>query len=241
MKKFLVVLMTATFALSSTIISLAGEWKQTGHGWWYDNGNGSYTINNWQKVDNKWFHFNQDGYMSTGWVSISGKWYYCNANGEMAHDTWVDGKYYVGSDGAMYVNTTTPDGKKVDQTGLIMNNNSTTSEYSEFIGTFSDGSYDETGKFEWFEELTITKIENGKIYGIYNPLSNFYTLNGDFSNGVAITNNIFTITVDLIDHTNNDTKSTYTATFELGKRDGKPVLLPDDNNSGSLVIYNKVR
>jgi hypothetical protein len=48
MKKFLVVLMTATLALSSTMVSLAGEWKQTGQGWWYDNGNGNHTINNWQ-------------------------------------------------------------------------------------------------------------------------------------------------------------------------------------------------
>lgn len=38
MKKFLFVLMTATIALSSTIVSLAGEWRQTGQGWSYDNG-----------------------------------------------------------------------------------------------------------------------------------------------------------------------------------------------------------
>lgn len=37
MKKFLVVLMTATIALSGTIVSLAGEWRQTGQGWSYDN------------------------------------------------------------------------------------------------------------------------------------------------------------------------------------------------------------
>lgn len=32
MKFFLIVLMSATIDLSSTIISLAGEWKQTGNG-----------------------------------------------------------------------------------------------------------------------------------------------------------------------------------------------------------------
>lgn len=82
-----------------------------------------------------------------------------NSNGEMAHDIQIDGKYYVRSDGSMYVNTTTPDGKKVDQTGMIVNKNS---------------------------------------------------------------------------------KNTYSATFELGRDNGKSVLLPDSDNSGSLVIYNKV-
>lgn len=240
MKKFLVVLMTATLALSSTMVSLAGEWKQTGQGWWYDNGNGNHTINNWQQLDNKWYYFNQDGYMRTGWISSNDKWYYCNPSGEMAHDVWIDGKYYVGSDGTMYVNTTTPDGKKVDQNGMIVNNNVTVYGDNQFIGVFSDGSYDEAGNFEWFEEITITKIENGKIYGNYNPLSNFYTLNGDFSNGVPLTNNKFTISVEGIDHGDNS-KFTYTATFELGRENGKPVLLPDSDNSGSLVIYNKVR
>jgi hypothetical protein len=240
MKKFLVVLMTATLALSSTMVSLAGEWKQTGQGWWYDNGNGNHTINNWQQLDNKWYYFNQDGYMRTGWISSNDKWYYCNPSGEMAHDVWIDGKYYVGSDGTMYVNTTTPDGKKVDQNGLIVTNNVTVYGDNQFIGVFSDGSYDESGKFEWYEELTITKIENGKIYGNYNPLSNFYTLNGDFSNGVPLTNKKFTISVEGIDHSDNS-KFTYTATFELGRENGKPVLFPDSDNSGSLVIYNKVR
>ncbi len=221
MKKFLVVLMSATIVLSSTIVSLAGEWKQTGKGWKYDNGNGNYTISNWQKIDNKWYHFNQDG--------------------DMSHDTWIDGKYYVGADGAMYADTTTPDGKKVDSTGLIINDNAAKSEYSDFIGVFNDGSYDESGNFEWFEEVTITKIENGKIYGKYSPISIAYTLNGDFSNGIPLTNKKFTISVEAIDHTNNDSKSYYNATFELGIENGKPVLLPDENNSGSLVIYNKVK
>ncbi|WP_243117288.1 hypothetical protein [Lacrimispora algidixylanolytica] len=29
----------------------------------------------------------------------------------MAHDVWIDGKHYVGSEGSMYVNTITPDEK----------------------------------------------------------------------------------------------------------------------------------
>lgn len=127
-------------------------------------------------------------------------------------------------------------------TGMIVNKNSTGIDYSKFIGVFKDRSIDEAGNFEWSEEITITKIENGKIYGNYNPLSDFYTLNGDFSDGVPITNNVFTITIEAIDHgNNNNSKSTYNSTFELGKDNGKPVILPDSDNSGGLVIYNKVR
>lgn len=104
-------------ATGTAITSYAGEWNQTGYGWWYDNGNGSYTVNDWQYIDNTWYYFNQDGYMRTGWIPVNGKWYYCHANGAMAHDTWIDGKYYVGSDGALYTNTTTPDGFLVDGNG----------------------------------------------------------------------------------------------------------------------------
>ncbi|MCD7906258.1 MAG: hypothetical protein LUH04_00890 [Clostridium sp.] len=107
-------------AAGTAITSYAGEWNQTGYGWWYDNGNGSYTANDWQYIDNAWYYFNQDGYMRTGWIPVNGRWYYCHTDGAMAHDTWVDGKYYVGSDGAMYTNTTTPDGYKVDGNGLYV-------------------------------------------------------------------------------------------------------------------------
>lgn len=54
------------------------------------------------------------------------------------------------------------------------------------------------------------------------------------------------ITVEAIDHgnnnnnNNNNSKSTYSSTFELGRDNGKPVLLLDSDNSGGLVIYNKV-
>jgi hypothetical protein len=42
-------------------------------------------------------------------------------------------------------------------------------------------------------------------------------------------------------HGNNNSNSTYSATFEFGRNNGKPVLLPDSDYSGILAIYNKVR
>jgi glucan-binding YG repeat protein len=42
---------------------------------------------------------NESGTMVTGWINWKSKWYYC------------------GNDGAMYTNTTTPDGYKVGSDG----------------------------------------------------------------------------------------------------------------------------
>lgn len=80
MKRFLVLLMSATIALCSTIVSFAGEWKQDGAGWWYQNDDGSYPVSAWKEV--------------------GGKQYYFDASGYMLHDTTTPDGYKVGSDGA---------------------------------------------------------------------------------------------------------------------------------------------
>ena len=83
-------------ANSSTV---AGAWLKDNVGWWYCNADRSYTVNNWQQIDNKWYFFNERGYMVTGWVQWKNIWYYCSNNGDML------------------VNTTTPDGYRVDSNG----------------------------------------------------------------------------------------------------------------------------
>lgn len=47
----------------------AGEWKvDASNGeYWYQNDDGSYTKNDWQLIDGKWYHFNEDGYRQEGW------------------------------------------------------------------------------------------------------------------------------------------------------------------------------
>ncbi len=79
MKKLLIVLMTATIALNSTIVSFAGEWKQDSVGWWYQNDDGHYPSSSWKEID--------------------GKQYYFDASGYMLHDTTTPDGYKVGSDG----------------------------------------------------------------------------------------------------------------------------------------------
>ena len=95
-------------------------WHQNTTGWWYQNSDGSYPTNKWQKINEKWYFFNEDGYcltnkwikrggvwywldndgtMATGWKKINNEWYYFKQDGEMVTG-WV--KYY---DKWYYLNT----------------------------------------------------------------------------------------------------------------------------------------
>ncbi len=80
-----------------------GSWRKDHVGWWFSNPDGSYPANAWKMIDGVWYFFNGSGYMeSNRWVESSGKW------------------YYLGASGGMLVNTTTPDGYRVDANGVWM-------------------------------------------------------------------------------------------------------------------------
>ena len=91
------------------------DWKKINGTWYYFDGNGVMTTN-WQKVSGAWYYMDNSGAMQTDWKEISNAWYYFNADGVMQENRWV-GDYYLGSSGAMLVNTTTPDGYRVDASG----------------------------------------------------------------------------------------------------------------------------
>lgn len=71
-------------------------WKQNDIGWWYRQVDGTYPSDSWKNINKKWYYFNDNGYM--------------------VEDSWVE-NYYLGSDGAMLVNTITPDGHYVLENG----------------------------------------------------------------------------------------------------------------------------
>ena len=95
--------------------STVTDWKKINGTWYYFDGNGVMTTN-WQKVSGAWYYMDNSGAMQTDWKKISNAWYYFNADGVMQENRWV-GDYYLGSSGAMLVNTTTPDGYRVDASG----------------------------------------------------------------------------------------------------------------------------
>lgn len=96
------------------------KWITSGNRKWYRHADGSYTKNDWEVIDGKYYRFDKDGWMVTGWKKINDIWYYMdkttgerygegwhwidgscyymNAKGEMAVDTWIDG-YYVDASG----------------------------------------------------------------------------------------------------------------------------------------------
>jgi len=116
-----------------------GFWRQSGSRWWFMHFDGSYPYNQWAKLDNIWYHFDGSGWMQTGWIKDNGTWYYLDGSGAMKtgwvkdNGSWyylqdsgamktgwmkVSGKwYYAYSSGALAINTTTPDGYRVNANG----------------------------------------------------------------------------------------------------------------------------
>ena len=109
-----------------------GQWMQDEKGWWYKRPDGSYPKNSWgyEAYNGKsyWYYFLDSGYMATGWVEVNGSKYYLFPNSDgwkgrmLTGWQWIDGNcYYLDpqgqNKGALYRNTTTPDGYAVDSEG----------------------------------------------------------------------------------------------------------------------------
>lgn len=117
MKIWRTITISMAITLYCSFTALAGNWNYDSKGWWFQRSNGSYPSDTWQEIDEKWYFFDADGYMKTGWIQCGDKWYYCKLSGSLATEQWINGTYYVGVDGAMYVNATTPDGIVVGSDG----------------------------------------------------------------------------------------------------------------------------
>ena len=109
-----------------------GQWIQDEKGWWYKRPDGSYPKNSWgyEAYNGKsyWYYFLDSGYMATGWVDVNGSKYYLFPNSDgwkgrmLTGWQWIDGNcYYLDpqgqNEGALYRNTTTPEGYAVDAEG----------------------------------------------------------------------------------------------------------------------------
>ncbi|RKW45521.1 MAG: choline-binding protein A [Lachnospiraceae bacterium] len=95
--------MTAQAEILERMPADRGEWRKDEHGWYY-----MLNVNSGM------------GYVKSSWTKDNGKWYYFDKWGYMYRDAWIPYKgdyYYVGADGAMWYNATTPDGYRVDGNG----------------------------------------------------------------------------------------------------------------------------
>lgn len=104
---------------------MATGWLQSEEsGLWYymDNTRGNMLSNGWlcDDASGRWYYLNENGAMCTGWIFVDDTWYLLDKNGAMCTG-WnlVDGKwYYLDMSGKCLLNTTTPDGYKVDENGV---------------------------------------------------------------------------------------------------------------------------
>ena len=116
-----------------------GSWIRSNGRWWYKHADGSYTTNGWEQINGVWYRFDNSGWMQTGWLKDGSSWYYLDSSGAMKtgwlkdSGNWyylqdsgamktgwmkVSGKwYYAYSSGALAINTTTPDGYRVNANG----------------------------------------------------------------------------------------------------------------------------
>ena len=88
-------------------------------------------------TDGNWMYADSDGKrVVNDWVTDKGKKYYMDTSGVMVKGWYViKGKYYYfGNDGALWVNTTTPDGYRVDGEGIWIENGKqvSSSEYKKY-------------------------------------------------------------------------------------------------------------
>lgn len=77
----------------------AGEWKQDGSGWWYQNDDGGYSTNSWQWIDGdndgiaENYYFDSSGYLLVNATTPDG--YQVNENGAWIKDGIVQIKSYA--------------------------------------------------------------------------------------------------------------------------------------------------
>lgn len=147
-------LLTATTGLTVTmgLTAFAGQWKKDNIGYWYQNNNGAYPKSSWQSINDKWYYFNDNGYMIA--------------------NQWV-GNYFVGLDGAMLINTTTPDGYKVGADGAWIQNNNSSAENSNYSNVSGSSSSNNTSNINYlpisltpFDGYTIVVNMNTRKYHV---------------------------------------------------------------------------
>ncbi|MGI5960140.1 MAG: hypothetical protein ACOX60_12105, partial [Massiliimalia sp.] len=96
---------TYTFAANGVLVNEGQGWIKEGENWYWVQENGSrftgakadsvtFTANSWNKINGKYYIFDENGVMQTGWVKAlnskgEAKWYYCTANGDCVLNNWV--------------------------------------------------------------------------------------------------------------------------------------------------------
>jgi len=62
MSKIKLLIIASAISALTSFSALAGEWKTTDEGWWYDNGDSTYASSGWSWIDGKCYYFDAAGY-----------------------------------------------------------------------------------------------------------------------------------------------------------------------------------
>lgn len=114
--------------------------------------------------NSEWYFFNISGISQTGWVKDQDKWYYLDHGNYYTgwHEIVYAGAnrwFYFGEDGAMYENTTTPDGYFVAEDGVYNPEMKILDEVEENV----DAPEFQGDGFDW---SGVTGTEKGTISGL---------------------------------------------------------------------------
>ena len=82
------------------------KWTQDANGNWHLYHNGVLVVNDWALTNGRWYLFDAAGNMLKGWQQKNSKWYYLEPYGNSEYPQ-----------GALYVDTETPDGYRVNANG----------------------------------------------------------------------------------------------------------------------------
>lgn len=108
-KKIMALIIVSITLITALPIGASADWKNNNGQWSYYDNNGTQVRNDWlyhQKAD-KWYHFDSNGVMqSNSWISSDNKWYYLNSDGTLAKNTTTPDGYKVGNDGVWIQNNT---------------------------------------------------------------------------------------------------------------------------------------
>ena len=110
-KKKIAAFMVAVMIVGSTMTAYAGEWKQEGTTWKYQQDDGTYCNNGWKWIDGKCYYFDGNGYMLSNTTTPDG--YQVDASG-----AWVVNGVVQTQGTSTTTNTAYPLAGMLEQLGL---------------------------------------------------------------------------------------------------------------------------
>lgn len=107
---------SATSVKVNTAANVSGQWIAIGNDVWkFQKSSGAYAANEWVRINDKWYRFDENANMQRGWILDGGSWYKLSADGSMctgwAKDEADGNWYYLNQAGVMRTGWVLIDGK----------------------------------------------------------------------------------------------------------------------------------